>query len=277
MRSAVGTLLRRSAATMSSLIGRATPAPRGRLRILYYHRIDPEEHRSCVAPQAFAEQMHLLREEGWNVLDIETVGAHLRDGTPFPERAVAITFDDGFRDNFTAALPVLVREGLPATVYLTTDFIGGEELPVLRDRSGIPPLDWEMVRTMADSGMALGAHTLTHPSLPDLDDAALEREVGACADRIEAETGTRPKTFCYPRGRFDERSREAVVRAGYGLALSTLPGAVSCDDDPFTLRRTFIARDDRLRDFRHKLDGSFDRLHTLRQGWTRLRSTAQAA
>jgi peptidoglycan/xylan/chitin deacetylase (PgdA/CDA1 family) len=277
MRSLLGTLLRRSAAEASFWLGRLSPNPTGLLRVVYYHRIDNEDHRSCVTPRAFAEQMAFLRTEGWKPLSLAAVAVHLGSGEPFPERAVAITFDDGFKDNFTEALPVLQREEIPATVFLTTDFIGTDELPVLRDRSGIAPLDWEEVRQMVSAGIDLGAHTLTHPSLPELDDAGLEHEVLACRDKIERETGLRPATFCYPRGHFDERVEACVRRAGYQLALSTLPGPVHPGDAPLRLKRTFIARDDRLRDFSHKLDGSFDRLHALRQGWSRMRSTVRAA
>lgn len=276
MRSPLGTLLRRSAAEASSWLGRLSPEPEGVLRVIYYHRIDKEDHRSCVTPQAFAEQMAFLRAEAWKPLSLETVAQHLEEGTPFPERAIAITFDDGFKDNFTEALPVLQREAIPATVFLTTDFIGKDELPVLRDRSGIAPLNWDEVRQMVAAGIDLGAHTLTHPSLPELDDAELEHQVLACRERIESETGLRPATFCYPRGHFDERVEACVRRAGYRLALSTLPGGVMPGDAPLRLKRTFIARDDRLRDFSHKLDGSFDRLHALRQGWSQMRSTARA-
>ena len=276
MRSRLGTIFRRSAAEASSWISAAAGPPQGHLRIIYYHRIDDEEHRSCVSIKAFAEQMAFLRDEGWTVLTLKEVANHLATGTDFPQRAIAVTFDDGFRDNYTAALPILQKHEIPATVFLTTDFIGASELPVLRDRSGVEPLDWDEVRAMAAAGVQLGAHTMTHPSLDQLPAEAMASEIRECRTRIQEETGVWAEDFCYPRGHYNEVVENAVREAGYQTGLTTRPGVVTPGDPPFTLRRTFIARDDRLRDFSHKLDGSYDRLHALKQTWGRLRSPARA-
>lgn len=276
MRSRVGTILRRSAAEASSWLQPRGPSTRGQLRIIYYHRIDDEEHRSCVSVKAFTDQMAFLRREAWTILTLKEVAQHLTSGRPFPERAIAVTFDDGFQDNYTAALPILQKENIPATVFLTTDFIGKQELPVLRDRSGIAPLNWEQVRSMAEAGVQLGAHTLTHPSLNELSAEVMTHEIRECRARIHAETGVWAEDFCYPRGHYNDAVENAVREAGYTTALTTRPGIVSANDPPFTLRRTFIARDDRLRDFSHKLDGSYDRLHALKQAWGRLRSPGRA-
>lgn len=276
MRSRLGTMLRRSAAEASSWLQPRGVSTRGELRIIYYHRIDNEEHRSCVSVNAFAEQMALLRSEAWTILTLKQVAEHLSAKKPFPDRALAVTFDDGFEDNYTAALPILQKEEIPATVFLTTDYIGTDELPVLRDRRGISPLNWEQVRAMAAGGVQLGAHTLTHPSLNAISSEMMVHEIRECRARIQEETGVWAEDFCYPRGHYNEAVENAVREAGYSTALTTRPGIVSPDDTPFTLRRTFIARDDRLRDFSHKLDGSYDRLHALKQAWGRLRASGRA-
>lgn len=265
MRSPLQRIARTVASEAAGLLRRVKPARKGTLRVVYYHRIDDEPHRSCVRPRAFAEQMSLLRSEGWEVLPLSSVRAHLDEHRAFPERAVVVTLDDGFADNYTNALPTLVRESIPATVFLTAAYLGGPELPVLRDRSGVPPLTWGQAAEMAEQGVELGAHTLTHPSLPELDGESLRREIEGSRDLIEERTGRRPATFCYPRGRFDTRVKEAVRDAGFDLACTTMPGCVTPETHPFSLRRTFIAYDDSLRDFRKKLDGSFDLLHAARQ------------
>lgn len=244
---------------------RLRPGPSGTARVIYYHRIDEEAHRSCVTPRAFAEQMRFLVREGFALLPFAALRDHLDSGRPFPERAVAVTFDDGFADNYAHAFPVLARESIPATIFLAAGYIGGPELPVLRDRGGVAPLSWTQVGEMARHGVAFGAHTITHRELPGLPDAELEREVGGARDLIEERSGIHAETFCYPRGKFDERVKRAVQAAGYRLACTTLPGCVTPTTHPFDLRRTFIARDDTLRDFAHKLSGTFDLLHATRQ------------
>ena len=276
MRSGLERSLRAAARETLGAMRRLVPAVRGTLRIVYYHRIDDEQHRSCVAPSAFAEQMRMLRSEGYRVLSLAEIDEHLSMRRTFPERSVAITFDDGFADNHRNAFPVLQREGFPATIFLATGYVGRDELPVVRDRSGLRPLDWSQVEEMARHDVAMGAHTVSHPELPGLDDAVLRREIRDSKDAIEQRLGRPVTSFCYPRGRFDDRVEREVDAAGFRLACTTLPGAVAPDSAPLRLRRTFIARDDGPRDFLHKLAGTWDALHAAKQRMGRRGAPAAA-
>jgi peptidoglycan/xylan/chitin deacetylase (PgdA/CDA1 family) len=265
VRSLLGRGARRLASEAMHLARALKPARPGTARVIYYHRIDDEQHRSCVAPRAFAEQMAHLKSEGWNVMSLAAMREHLDAHRPFPERTVAVTFDDGFADNYATAFPVLAKHALPATIFLAAGYIGGDDLPVLRDRSGIKPMTWAQVEEMARHGIAFGAHTMTHRSLTELAPDEIEREVVESRDVVAARVGAPVETFCYPRGHFDERVKQIVRDAGFRIACTTLPGCVTPDTHPYSLRRTFIARDDSLRDFARKLDGSFDLLHAARQ------------
>jgi len=276
VRSRLSRGLRTVAGEAAAVARRVRPTRAGTARVLYYHRVEDEAHRSCVRPAAFAEQMAHLRREGFALLSLRTVREHLDAHRPFPDRAVVVTFDDGFADNYHNAFPVLQKESIPMTLFLTAAFIGTGELPVIRDRSGVAPLDWPQVNEMARHGIDLGAHTLTHPNLTTLDDEALWREIAESRDRIEQRTSTRVRSFCYPRGDFDARVKGVVREAGYELACTTMEGCVTPDTHPFSLRRTFIANDDTLRDFRRKLEGSFDLLHGAR-AWLRSSANNRAA
>jgi peptidoglycan/xylan/chitin deacetylase (PgdA/CDA1 family) len=243
---------------------------RAAARIVYYHRIDDEMHRSCVTPRAFREQMRSLREAGYRVVPLAELGRWLARQEEIAPRTVAISFDDGFADNYEHAFPVLAELDVPATVFVTVGMLG-RRLDVLRDRPGLPALSWSQVREMLRGPVTIGSHTMTHRRLSTCTPGELENELVASRERIAAETGVPTELFCYPNGDLNGAVREAVRRAGYRLACSTRPGAVTLASDPLVLPRTFIARDDTLVDFHRKLAGAFDYLHhgvqLLRRRW----------
>jgi len=235
--------------------------PRLEARVLYYHRIDDDPHRSCVTPAAFREQMGYLRSEGYRIVTLSDIVTGLGRGMGFPPRTVAVTFDDGFADNYTRAFPVLATMGIPATIFLTAGAIGGR-LTVLRDRpDGIPALTWPQVREMLTGPVTIGSHTMTHSRLTALSAEGLDEELVRSRAVIAEETGVTTDLFCYPRGETNPTVCAAVRRAGYLLGCGTRAGGITATTDPLTLPRTFVARDDGITDFARKLSGAFDVLH----------------
>jgi peptidoglycan/xylan/chitin deacetylase (PgdA/CDA1 family) len=242
-------------------------------RVLYYHRVDSDDHRSCVHPEQFYEQMHYLAAQGYRVITLEELYGCLQAGRELPGRSVVLTFDDGFLDNYTHAYPILRRFGFPATIFLAVGFIGTAELPVLSGtRRQARPLAWEQIHEMSGHGIAFGSHTLTHPSLPRLREEEVVREVYTSRLLLEQKLGYTVPFFCYPRGEFTPAVKALVQRAGYQGACSVYPGPVWATSDLFALPRTYISRDDTLSDFGKKLHGAWDLLHAGVQLWRRVRS-----
>jgi peptidoglycan/xylan/chitin deacetylase (PgdA/CDA1 family) len=265
MGSPVRQAVRRSVAYLFA--ARREPEPR--LRILTYHRVNgthPKD-RLSVSPDAFSQQMEELRASGRPLLAVDSALPALRGEVPLPDGAVAVTFDDGFRDNFTVALPILDRFKIPAAFLIATAHIGSSTtLERYRhccddDRT----LAWDHVREILARGHSVGGHSRTHRELPTLDPPDLQDEVEGCRRDIQAQTGLEPDLFAYPRGRENALVRQAVATAGFGAACSVYPGSNGTGIDLFALRRTEISGADEIGDFRAKLGGAFDGWHRLVQ------------
>lgn len=224
-----------------------------RFRVLVYHRIGREDSPDglVVSRASFAEQMRRLRR----LCSPMSLGRALAglEGAPLPPRAVAVTFDDGYADTFESALPVLRRFGIPATVFVTTGYLDGS---VALGGPGSRPLSWPALRALRRAGLEVGSHTVSHPNLLRCGTREAGRQIAASRRRLERELKAPVRLFAYPYGHarsFDASVREAVRRAGYRAAFTTLPGDNGPGRDPFALRRVSWGKD-RARSFALELD-----------------------
>lgn len=261
-----------SAALGLSRIGRLA-SRRARLRILYYHSISDDPVRSSVSPPAFERQIEYLAGSGYRALPLSEAAAAIASGRPLHDRSVVITLDDGFRDNYERAFPILARARVPATIFLTAAYIGGERLPTLTRTDFVPrPLSWDQVAEMHAQGIEFGSHTLTHPMLSRVPLDVARREVADSKRMIEDKLGAPVTSFCYPRGDFNEPVKRLVREEGYRAACTTLPGANDGRTDPFALRRTYVSRQDSLIEFAKKVEGAYDLLQRGLILWRRVRA-----
>jgi len=257
--------VRRGLARLAGLGRKSAPG----LRVLTYHRVNDAHPRDrlSVPTRAFAAQMEALADSGRPVVALADALPALRGEAVLPERAVALTFDDGYADNHEAALPVLDRHGFPAVFFLATGFVG--TTATIERYAGCcgadRMLDWDQVRELRARGHAIGGHGRRHRELGSLTADEVREEVLGCARDVQERVGERPRLFCYPRGSMDAAARRILVEAGFEAACTVRPGANAPGADLLALRRTEISGDDTLGDFRFKLDGGFDAWHALVQ------------
>lgn len=235
--------------------------------ILTYHSIDPSGSPISLAPEVFRLHVAWLASRRVRVLPLE----HLVDGVETDD-AVALTFDDAIENFLTVAWPVLREHRLPVTLFVPTGHVGGTNAwpgPADPAVPTLPLLGWEALGRLAEQGVSLGSHGRFHRDLRTLAAEELAGEFDSSADRIESETGTRPRTFAYPYGLFDDTVSDAarrVYRFACTTELRTLrPGR----EDPVRLPR--------LDAFYLQRAGLLESWGSLRfRGYVRLRAVARA-
>jgi len=218
----------------------------GRVHILCYHRIGADdESDSLTMPRWLFEQQMALLHRDYRPLSLGAAVACLAQQCPLPPRAVVVTFDDGYEDTFTRALPVLQRWEIPATVFVTTGYVDG--LSSLAWRLKVPMLSWSMVRELAQAGLDIGSHTLTHPELAQLSFREAEEELVSSKHRLEDVVQQRVDLLAYPYGHvrsFDEETQRLVMEAGYRAAVTTVPGSNGSGTNRLALHRLTPSRRD---------------------------------
>lgn len=207
----------------------ATYGPCKNIPILMYHHVGNVSSAGggwlYVRPEVFASQMDYLISKGYVVITLPEVVAGLQSGGSLPNKSVAITFDDGYRDIFDNAFPVLRARNLRATVFLITQLMEGNEY-----------LTWSQAREMAGSGIiTLGDHTLDHQRLASLTEEEIRNEVTASKNIINTNTGVTTNVFAYPFGStngtvgkiLQENGFVAAVTASRGFCCAKLPYGLS--------------------------------------------------
>jgi peptidoglycan/xylan/chitin deacetylase (PgdA/CDA1 family) len=216
------------------------------LRILMYHKVNDLWPNPTTVPLAvFEEQMSLLGELGYIPVSLDTVRDHYVSGAALPERAVLITFDDGYRDNLENALPVLRRHGYPAVLFVPIGFLDDnrplpheEALHVLGVHN--VTLDWDELAELEAGGIRIESHGIGHRPLSELEVPEAMREIALSKLRLEERLGREVEAFAFVKGsQADYRPEHAslVQQAGYKLAFTSVSGANGPTTDRFRLRR----------------------------------------
>lgn len=221
---------------------------RVRVPILMYHYVstppeDADHYRKdlSVTPDQFAAQLAWLRDNGYTAVTLDAVFAALERGSPLPPRPVVLTFDDGYADAYANAFRLLKQFGMAGTFFVVTEWI---------DRGTPGYLTWAQIREMAAGGMSIQSHSRTHPDLTDgCDHDCLVYQILGSVQTIEAETGVRPRFFCYPSGRYNAAVQTVLAQVGIVGAVTTEGGTRHVNDDPLALARVRVRHTTTLEDF----------------------------
>lgn len=217
-----------------------------KIPILMYHQIDVPPSRGTmlrglvVAPSSFAWQMRMLRLMGYQ-------GLSMRDLEPYllgkqQGKVVGITFDDGYQNNLTYALPALKANGFTATCYGVSSMVGGTnawDAGKVVQKPLMTRQDW---LTWHGAGMDVGSHTQTHANLKELPDKQAWQQIVQSKAELEQVLNAEVRHFCYPYGWFLPQHEEMVRTAGYMTATSTRRGRAQSGDNLYALQRIMVAR-----------------------------------
>ena len=189
---------------------------------------------------------------------------------------MVITFDDGYENNYKNALPLLREFNFPATIFLTTNYIGSNEpFPWLnsicesdlRVRENWMPLSWEEVMKMSRDNITFGSHTCSHSNFRLMNENSVESEIVNSTNIIEEKLNKKVNLFSYPfslpkhRSRYKslvDITRNILIVNGFLGACTTLIGINSRKTDPFFLRRIQIKNSDTISQFNAKIEGAYN-------------------
>lgn len=216
---------------------------------MYHHIAAPPPRAGAirrdlsVTPVAFEAQLRYLVRAGYHPILLRDLIAHLNLGAPLPSKPIILTFDDGYKDQYTNAYPLLKRYGFVGTFFIVTGFIGQQEY-----------LSWEEIEVMSAEGMEMEAHGHTHPDLRGRPTSYIVWQVLGAKEALEARTGQPVRFFSYPSGKYDQRVMRVLHSAHYWGAVTVRQGTRQSSLRPFELQRIRVRGKDTLADFVRNLN-----------------------
>ena len=224
--------------TMLCVSGRSMAAEHGVI-LLYHHVATDTPPSTSISPTDFRAQLEYLRDNDFSVIGLDTLIEALRNRKPVPDRAVAITFDDGYASIYSEAFPMLQSFGYPFTLFLSTD-------PINRSQANY--MTWAQVRELSDAGVVIANHLIEHPYMltrqeGETDQQWLQRqrvEILTAEETIANQTGQSHRYLAYPYGEFDPAIKSLLGELNFvGLAQNS--GAVGYNSDFLALPRYPLA------------------------------------
>jgi peptidoglycan/xylan/chitin deacetylase (PgdA/CDA1 family) len=251
--------------------------------ILMYHSISDVSsdnlhpyYEVCTFPEIFNMHMHYLDENNYSIINLkDAINLLSASQTESPSIGcnVVITFDDGYKDFYTQAFPILKKYDFSATVFLPTAFIGKNSFHL----RGKEHMNWDEVRELHRNGIKFGSHTVNHPQLEELKKKEVEYELKFSKEIIEDKIGDEVDSFSYPFA-FPEVNREFVsdlkellVKSGYKYGVCTKIGTATPYQDAHFLSRIPVNSYDDNKFFKAKLEGDYDWVYKLQYLFKKLK------
>lgn len=232
--------------------------------VLMYHHVN--NHKGdivTVTPETFEGQMKYLHESGYKTLKADELLSYIKRELVLDDRAVFVTFDDGWLDNYIYAFPVLKKYRINAAIFLITDRVENSslqnsELQTLNSKLTIPShkdskgliekgeesrvvLNWKIINEMSESGLVeFYSHTKSHAKCNKLSEEALTVELAESRRIIEEKTGKSCPYLCWPYGRYNDTAVRIARTVNYRALFTTKPGIVKPGSDPLEIKRIVI-------------------------------------
>jgi peptidoglycan/xylan/chitin deacetylase (PgdA/CDA1 family) len=200
--------------------------------VLMYHSVGDNDVFFTVKPAEFKKQMDYLHDYKFNVVSLPVLQQCLSQGV-IPDKTVALTFDDGYEDNFSIVLPIIKKLGFPVTIFLAT------ELP--HQGGQLTLLSYEQIKTMTETGLVdFQPHTAHHLKLTKIPISEAEQEIVASRDFISRQLNKKSAYFAYPHGRYNDQIIGLLQRLGFQLGFTVESGSVKAADNKFQLKRNSV-------------------------------------
>lgn len=200
--------------------------------VLMYHSINNNNPNNnlILPPDQFKAQMQYLKDNGFNTISLSELYSALKTGKNVPKKSVAITFDDGYVDNYSYAYPILKDFGFKATIFMITDNV--DKHPNF--------LTSAMLKEMSQNNISIQSHTNHHVELDKLPFDEQLKELQDSKKFLDSLLNQNTDMICYPVGKFNDDTAKAAQASGYKLGFTTKPGYGKLNEGDFSIHRVRI-------------------------------------
>lgn len=216
------------------------------IKVLMYHRVVDETSDEIVdlhsiTDEDFRNQLKILEQFNYTPITFEDYHLYRQGKLTLPKKPIILTFDDGYLDTYSTALPILQEFNMRAVFFV----LGNRNLQYaswdqdIKDEKR-PLMSDEQIAEARSEGFEIGAHTMSHIRLPELNRKEMKKEIEGSKKSIESILGEKILSFSYPYGRLDHRVRSSVVRSGFKFACGVYTGPPTFGDDLYDIRRLAV-------------------------------------
>ena len=239
--------------------------------VIMYHRVinnaeNEGVYGTYIYEDMFKKHLQYLKDKNYTVItfkDLDKIG--WRNRFEKGKKYIILTFDDGYKDNYDLAFPILKEFNFKATIFLMGSLTYNEWDVKAGGERKFSLMSVEMIKEMQDYGIEFGAHTFNHPKINTLSNEEIEHQIVDVKKPLEEKIGKEIITFAYPYGILNDYAKEMAKKAGYTFALATDSGSVCLSDDLYQIRRIAIFPNTNLFSFKRKVVGNYNFIKIKRE------------